>query len=190
MIAAFDDAAGFDDQNLVGATDGGEAVGDDEGGAAAHQVAQTFLNERFGFGVEAGSGFVENQDARIGEDGAGDGDALALAAGKFYAAFADDGVVTFFKVFGEFVDAGDAAGVHDFGFGGVGAGEGDVLANAAVEKKRFLQDDAELGAVGIELDLGKIDAVDQNAAGSRNVEGGDKSDDGGLPCSGRTDQAR
>src|ERR1700679_3998770 len=73
VIAAFDDAAGFDDQNLVGAAHGGEAVGDDEGGAAAHQVAQTFLDERFGFGIEAGGGFVENQDARIGEDSAGDG---------------------------------------------------------------------------------------------------------------------
>src|ERR1700733_5005159 len=60
VIAAFDDAAGFDDQNLVGAAHGGEAVGDDEGGAAAHEVAQTFLDERFGFGVQAGSGFIEN----------------------------------------------------------------------------------------------------------------------------------
>src|ERR1700722_14623605 len=142
MIAAFDDAAGFDDQNLVGATHGGEAVGDDEGGAAAHQVAQTFLDERFGFGVQAGSGFIENQDARIGEDRGGDGNALALAAGKFYAAFADDGVVALFEMFGEFIDARDAAGVHDFSFGGIGSREGDVLANAAVEKERFLQDDA------------------------------------------------
>ena len=93
MSAAFDDAAGFDDQNLIGAADGGEAMRDDERGAAAHQVREAFLDHGFGFGIEAGGGFVENQDARIGEDGAGDGDALALAAGKFHAALADDGVV-------------------------------------------------------------------------------------------------
>src|ERR1700722_4235377 len=89
---------------------------------------------------------------------------------------------------GEFIDARDAAGVHDFGFGGVGGGEGDVLANAAVEKKSLLQDDAELGAVGIELDGGKIDAVNEYAAGSGNVEGGDESDDSGLPCTGWPDE--
>jgi hypothetical protein len=112
---------------------------------------------------------------------------LALAARKFHAAFADDGVVALFETFGKFVDAGDATGVHDFGFGGVWTGEGDVLANVSVEKKSFLQDDAELGAVGIELRFGEVDAVDEDAAGGRNVKGGDQADDGGLPCSGWAD---
>ena len=79
MRAALDDAAVFDHQNLFGAADGGEAVRDHEGGASLHQVREAFLDGGFGFGVEAGGGFVQNQDARVGQDGAGDGDALALA---------------------------------------------------------------------------------------------------------------
>ena len=189
MGAALDDAAGFDDEDLIGAADGGEAVGDDEGGAAAHQVRKAFLNEGFGFGVEAGGGFVENQDARVGQDGAGDGDALRLAAGELDAAFADDGVVLLFEAFGEFVDAGDAAGVENFVFGGVGAGEGDVFADGAVEEKGFLQDDAELGAVAE-----SSRTVERSTPSTRtrpvagDVEGGDQADDGGFAGAGRADQ--
>src|SRR5271155_192104 len=79
--SALNDAPCFDDQNLVRAAYRGQAVGDDESGAPTHQVAQALLDERFGFGVEARSGLVENQDARVGQDGARDGDALALASG-------------------------------------------------------------------------------------------------------------
>ncbi len=103
---------------------------------------QAFLDEGFGFGVEAGGGFVEDQNSRVGQDGAGDGDALALAAGKFDAAFADDGVVFVFEILGEFVDAGDAAGFEDLFFGGAGAGEGDVFFDAAIEEEGVLQDHA------------------------------------------------
>ena len=120
MVAAFDDAAGFDDQDLFGAANGRESMGDDERGAAAHQVAQPFLDQGLGFGIEAGRGFVENQDARIGQNRAGDGDALLLAAGELDAAFADDGVVGFWKALGKFVDAGDAARGENFLLGGIG----------------------------------------------------------------------
>ena len=155
MRAAFDDFAGFDDEDLIGAANGGEAVGDDEGGAAAHQVGEALLNQGFGFGIEAGGGFVEDQDARIGQNGAGDGDALALAAGKLDAALADDGVVLVGERFGEFVDAGDAAGGEDVLFGGGGARKRDIFANGAVEKKGVLQNDAELHAIAIEADGGQ-----------------------------------
>ena len=68
------------------------------------------------------------------------------------------------KLLGELVDAGDAAGFQDLLFGGVGAGEGDVLADGAVEEEGLLQHDAELRAVAAEADGGEVDAVDQNLA--------------------------
>ena len=42
--ATLDDAAGFHDKDLIGSADGREAVRDDKRGAAAHEVAQAFLN--------------------------------------------------------------------------------------------------------------------------------------------------
>ena len=94
---------------------------------------------RLGLGVEARGGFVEDEDARIGQDGAGDGESLALAAAEFYAALADDGVVSVGKAFGELIDPGDAAGFENLLLAGKRPGECDVLANRAIEEKRVLQ---------------------------------------------------
>src|SRR5580765_2292135 len=115
--AAFDDAAGFDDKNLFGSANGGKAMRDNERGAAAHQVPQPFLNQRFRFRVEAGGRFIENQDARIGENRARDGDALFLPAGQSHTAFTHDRVVFVGEVFRKFVHAGNAASVEDLQIG-------------------------------------------------------------------------
>ena len=40
-----------------------------EGGAATQQRCQAGLHEAFGLGVDAGGGFVEDEQARIGEQG-------------------------------------------------------------------------------------------------------------------------
>ena len=60
--------------------------------ASAHQAAQGFADRFLGLAVERGGRFVEQQERRVLEEGARDGDALALAAGKLDAALADDGV--------------------------------------------------------------------------------------------------
>ncbi len=52
MIARFDKMPFLEDDDAIGVYDGRKAVGDDEGRAALHQSVQSFLNERFGFGVE------------------------------------------------------------------------------------------------------------------------------------------
>src|SRR5262245_11006118 len=61
---ALNNPAVFHQQNQVGATDGGEAVGDDEGGAPGKQISHGSLDELFAFRVEVAGGFVENQDLR------------------------------------------------------------------------------------------------------------------------------
>src|SRR5208337_85448 len=156
-------AAVLHDQDLLGAAYGGKTVRDNEGGAAAHQVTQPLLNERLRFGIKTGRSFVENQDARVGQDGAGDGDALLLAAGKLHAAFPDHGVVFLLERFREFIHTRDAAGRKDLFLGGVGPGVGDVFANGAVEQKRLLQHHAQLRAIGAEANSRKVGAIHQDA---------------------------
>ena len=90
---AFADPAVVDDHDLVGVADGGEAVGDDEDGAADAQAFQRFLHFGFAFGVERAGGFVEQQQRRVFQDGAGDADALALAARQPHTSFAQESVV-------------------------------------------------------------------------------------------------
>jgi hypothetical protein len=58
--------------------------------AAARREIERCLHHLFGLGVECGRGFVEEQDLRVAEECAGDGDALLLAAGEERAFAATD----------------------------------------------------------------------------------------------------
>src|SRR5229473_5290407 len=106
---------------------------DHEGSTAFHQIRQPFLYERLGLRIQARSGFVQYENSRIGENSAGDRNALALSAGQLHAAFADDGIVLLRKILGEFVDARNAARPQDVLLGGVGAREGYILPDGAVK---------------------------------------------------------
>ena len=79
--------------------DGGEAVRDDDGGAAHHQIGQPGLHQPFILGIQRAGRLVQQQQRRIAQDGAGDRQALALAAGQRHAALADQGVETLRQTF-------------------------------------------------------------------------------------------
>ena len=64
-------------------------MGDGEGRTSFDQAAEGFLDLGFGLGVHAGGGLVEDQDARVAEDGAGDREPLALATGEAHGPLAD-----------------------------------------------------------------------------------------------------
>ena len=42
--------------------DGGESVGNDDAGPVLHEFSKCILNEEFGGGVDAGGGFVEDEE--------------------------------------------------------------------------------------------------------------------------------
>ena len=81
-----------DDEELVGAADRREPVGDDDRGPALERRLERPLHGRLGLRVEMGGGLVEDDDVRRLEEEAGEGDALLLAAREPVAAVADDGV--------------------------------------------------------------------------------------------------
>src|SRR6185369_12017189 len=80
VAAHFDDTAGVDDDDAVGALDRREAVRDDEAGAPLHQPVERLLDQALGLGVERRRRLVEDQDRRVLVDRPGDRQALALAA--------------------------------------------------------------------------------------------------------------
>ena len=77
---ALHDPPGIEHQDAVGVGDRGQPMRDDEGGAPGPQPVQRALDAGLGLDIERAGGLVEDQDGRILEDGARDGDALALAA--------------------------------------------------------------------------------------------------------------
>ena len=87
MAAPLAHFAAVHHQDLVGTADGREAVGDDDGGALAHQLGDGVLDELFGLGVDAGGRLVEDEDFRVEGQGPGKGQQLALAGRQSRAAF-------------------------------------------------------------------------------------------------------
>ena len=61
-------------------------------------------------GVDGAGGVVEDEDARVVEEGPGQGDPLALAAREREAPLADDGVVALREVLDELVGLGGPGG--------------------------------------------------------------------------------
>src|SRR5438045_2523493 len=103
VFAALDDAPALDDDDQVGAAHGREAVGDHNGRAPAREVGERLLHEPLGLGVERRGRLVKDEHGGVREHGAGDGEALTLAAGKEDAALADDCVVAARKLADELV---------------------------------------------------------------------------------------
>jgi len=62
--------------------DRGQAVRDGDGCAPGPRSRQGGLDGRLGRRVQRARRLVQQQDARVGEQGPGDGQALALAAGQ------------------------------------------------------------------------------------------------------------
>jgi hypothetical protein len=102
-------------------------MGDDEDRAPLHQLRQRLLDQELALRVEIGRGLVQDEDGRILEEGAGDGQALPLAAGEPDAALADLGPIAVGERRDEVVGLGQAAGVLDLGARGPGPAVGDVV---------------------------------------------------------------
>jgi hypothetical protein len=92
-VPLLDDAALREHEDAVHGTQGGEAVRDADHGAVLGEVIDGLLHLGLGLRVERGGGFVEHEDRRVADEGARDGDALALAAAQALAAFAEMRVV-------------------------------------------------------------------------------------------------
>src|SRR3546814_9260493 len=73
----------------------GQAVGDDQDRAVLADRAHVAHHRMLGLVVERAGGLVEDQDAWIGDQRPGDGQALALPTRERGAVFTDNGVVAF-----------------------------------------------------------------------------------------------
>ena len=112
--AALDDASVVHHHDLVGLGKGRKTVGDHNGGAPRDQMLDGVLDQMLGLRVHGGSRLVKHQHAGIAEHGTGDGDTLTLAAGKAYAALAQQRVVAVGLTDDKFVGVCHVRGIkHD-----------------------------------------------------------------------------
>ena len=116
--------------------------------------------------VEVRGRLVEQQDRRVDELGPGERDQLALAGRERAAALGDLVVVGAGQRGDEVVGADRARRRLDLGVGRLGPAVGDVVADRAGEEEGLLRHVAELVAVGGEVEVAQVDAVDRDAPSS------------------------
>ena len=170
MRAALDDPSVGQHHDLLGQRDGRGAVGDDEGGAALHDLHQRPPDLELGLGVDARGGVVQDQYLGVDDERPGNGDALALAARQGQSALADDGLVALRQGLDEGCRLGAFGRLADLGVARPGASEADVLGDRGREQKRVLGDDADVAAQVGQAHVAHVVAVDQHAAGGGVVE--------------------
>ena len=156
-------------------------------GAAFHDAAEAREDALFGLRVDGGKGIVEDQDARIANDGAGDGAALFLSAGESDAAFADDGVVFVGEGFDVGVEIGDFGGGADLLDAVFGEAEGDVAADGFAEEIGVLRNVADGAAQIFERPFADGVAVDEELAVGSFPEARDERGERGFAAAGGAD---
>ena len=186
--ALFEDAAMVEDDDVIGLADGGEAVGNDEDGALAHEVVERLLDLAFGDGVHAGGGLVEDDKRRVFQEDAGDGEALFFALGETDALFADVGLQAQRKGLNEVPGGGAFEGGDHGGLGDIGADEAEVVGDGAFKEERVLGDKADLGVEFGEVEFADIEAAEEDAAGGDIIGAHDEVGDSAFAGAGVADE--
>ncbi len=101
-------------------------------------------------------------------------DQLPLTRGEGLAALVDDGVEPVRHPFDDLGQPDLADRFPDLVIGGIGTGEGDVVAEGPGEEERLLRHDPELPAERVDLDVFDVVPVDQDPTLGRVVEAGDQ----------------
>ncbi|EGY00670.1 hypothetical protein AZA_76900 [Nitrospirillum viridazoti Y2] len=180
MRAGFHHPAAIDDIDAVGIDDGGQAVGDDQGGAPLLQPAQGVLHQALGLAVQRRGRLVQQQHRGVLQHGAGDGDALALAAGQLHAILAHPGVIALGQAQDEVVCRRRLGRRLDLLLRGAHAAIGDIAAHRVVEQPRLLADQADGAAQRGQRHVADVLAAQGDGTAGDVVEAGDQVQDGGL----------
>src|SRR5215207_5824791 len=162
MASVFDDPAVLQNQDEVRASHSVEVVGNDQGRLPGHEAIQGFLDLRLALDVEARHRLIQDQDGGTADDGPRDSDPLSLASGEGVAPLSYDGLVPIFEVHDEVVGVGCFGGLDN------------VLLDGGAEEDRVLEDDPDLLAQGLELEVLDVSPVDPDGAASWFVEAEDQ----------------
>jgi hypothetical protein len=166
-------------------------MGDDNRRPASGSLIQRILHNALRLGVERAGGLVKEQDGRVGDDRACDGNALLLPTRKQEPALANGRVVPLREGVDEPVRIGLDARLLDGGealFSArmlkVGTREAllDVGADRHGEEDGLLRDEADLRAQPADIERAEIRGVEHDGAANRVVEPLEERDDGAFPA--------
>ena len=187
MATLLDDLAVLDHQDHVGMTDGGQTMGDQEGGAALEDMLDCILNEHLGFCINGRCRFIQNKNGGIGQNGTGKRDQLFFAGGQAVTAFADIGGITMLQLVGDHIGRDQMGGTNHLFVGGFRLAVSDIFSYRSREQMGALQNITKVGMEPLLAALPIVDTVDQDAATGRLEESAGQIDQRTLACARLTD---
>jgi hypothetical protein len=185
---ASDDLAALEHDHLVGQRDRRQPVRDHERGAAPHHLGERRLDLALGRGVHARGRVVEDQDARLGKQRAGDGHALALPARQREPPLADERVEPLRELVEQLRETGALGRASHLLVGRLRPRVGDVVAQACGEQERVVRHHRHLTAQRGGVEVAHVHAVHEHRALVHVVQPRDQHDQRRLAGSGGADQ--
>ena len=104
--------------DMVSTGYGTHPVGDDQHCLALEQAGEGFLNSALILHIQAGGGFIQENDRCVFQKSTGDGDPLPLPAGEGGAVLADHRLVALGQPTDEFIALGGLGGLQHLLIGG------------------------------------------------------------------------
>src|SRR5260370_4854323 len=144
VTPCFDDPPILDDEDAIGIDDGMQAMRDHDRRSSLAQVLDRALNLPLGLRIERSRRLVEQDDRRVLQQSAFDGDALSLAAGDLQAVLADLCVVPAGEYRDEIVRISGFGGGDDLGLARAQPSERYILAHPATKQENNLPDIGDL----------------------------------------------
>src|SRR5215470_16698406 len=138
MGAVLSQTAAVDSDQAIASPNGRQPMCDDEHGTAPGELRHVLLDDPLALVVESTRRLVEDQDARVIDDRAGDGQTLALSARQARSALTNYGVVTIGKLKDELMGTGHLRDLDDLFDRRRAVGERDVVADRAIEQDALL----------------------------------------------------
>ena len=133
MAAALDQASVIQDVDHIRISDGRETVCNDDCRAVFRKLIECLLYFLLRLGIKGRCRFIENDNRRILEEDASDGDTLLLPAGKLHAALADLRLIAIRKLSDEIIRRCQTCSLFDLLFGRVLTAIRDILCDGIPE---------------------------------------------------------
>src|SRR6266480_4852967 len=159
-------------------------MGDQQSGAPLQETSNSFLNLVLGGAVNRAGRIIQDENARVGEQGTRNGDALALSTGECDAALTNDGLVAILKV----GDKGVCLGILRCLFNCclvclLSQAIGDVLRDGSREEEDILLDSRDLRTKPVQTPLAHINTIEEYTTIINIIDTVDKFSERAFACS-------
>ena len=134
----------FDHNTRVTDVERAETMGNHEGRPASHDALHRFHDERLGGHINRTGRLVKNENGRVLQESARQGNALAFTAGQPHTSFAHKRVIAIGKRHNKVMRIGDFRGSNNVLETRSGAAIRNIFSEARREQHGFLHDNGKL----------------------------------------------